>query len=258
LAHVDTLDELDKYAFPEMDGEEISFAGWEAKRLYENTDRAVCGIFHGNVFELGQIYWGYQRFFENMLLEPELTEQYMERRTDAFLRDLEKYLGAVGRYIQIIDFCDDLGTQSSLFISPETYRKTIKPYHAKMFGYVKKNYPQIKIFFHCCGAIYDIIPDLIEIGADILNPVQITADGMDPVRLKREFGKRIAFWGGGVDTQRTLSSGSVSEVRKMAEEMLDIFSPGGGYVFSQVHNIEADVPAENVLAAFITARNYRK
>jgi uroporphyrinogen decarboxylase len=258
LENVDTIEELDRFGFPEIDQEEIDFLREEAKHLYENTDRAICGIFHGQIFEYGQLYWGYQTFFENMAAEPDLVTHFFERRTAALLRDLEKYLAAVGKYIQIINFFDDLGAQTSMLISPDMYREMIKPLHARLFGYVKRHYPDVKVFFHSCGAIYDVIPDLIEIGVDILNPVQITAAGMDPARLKREFGKQLVFWGGGVDTQTTLNRGTTDDVRRQAKEMLDIFSPGGAYVFSQVHNIEANVPAENVLAAFETAKNYRR
>ena len=254
---VDTIEELDKFGFPGIDDEEIEFLKNEAENLYTNTDKAICGIFQGNVFELGQLYWGYQKFFEFMLLEPEMVQHFFEKRTAAFLKDLDKYLNAVGQYIQVINFFDDLGTQVSLLLSPQLYRSAVKPFHAKMFAFVKKNYPHIKILFHSCGAIYELIPDLIEIGVDIINPVQITAKDMEPEKLKREFGKHLVFWGGGVDTQKTLNSGSIEDVRKMSKEMLDIFAPGGGYVFSQVHNIEACVPAENVLAAFETAKNYR-
>jgi len=256
LANLETIEEFEKFGFPEVDDEEVDFLKNEAEKIYTNTNRAVCGIFGGNVFEMGQLYWGYQKFLEFLLLEPEMMQRYFEKRTAVLLRDLEKYLSAVGKYINIINFWDDLGTQSSLVISPELYRNAVKPFHAKMFDFIKKNYPDIKIFLHSCGAIYDLIPDFIEIGVDILNPVQITANGMDPARLKREFGSRIVFWGGGVDTQRVLNSGTVADVKKMSKEMLDIFAPGGGYVFSQVHNIDAGVPAENVLAAFETALMY--
>ena len=257
IRNVDTLEEFEKFGFPEIDSEEVEFLKKEAERLYTNTDKAINGIFMGNVFELGQLYWGYQKFFEHLLMEPEMIQCYFERRTEAFMRDLDKYLNAVGKYIHIINFFDDLGTQDSLLLSPELYISTVKPFHAKMFDFVKKNYPHLKIFFHSCGAIYDLIPDFIETGVDILNPVQISANGMDPARLKKEFGKHLVFWGGGVDTQKVLNSGTVEDVRKMSKQMLDIFAPGGGYVFSQVHNIEACVPAENVLAAFETAKNYR-
>ncbi len=256
MPEVGSIEEIDNYVYPGVEDDEVDFLKREAERLYKTTDKALCGIFFGNVLEMGQIYWGYQKFFENMALEKDMMHHFFEVRTDAFVRDLERYLGAVGDYIQIIDFCDDLGSQSNLLMSPEMYREMVKPYHARMFQYVKNNYPNVKVFFHSCGAVYDIIPDFIEIGVDILNPIQITAKGMDPMRLKREFGKNLVLWGGGVDTQTTLNSGSVDDVRAQAREMLDIFAGGGGYVFSQVHNIEANVPAENVVAAFETAKNY--
>ncbi|MDR1506440.1 MAG: hypothetical protein LBI67_04995 [Treponema sp.] len=256
LERVETIEELNRFVFPEIDEEELDFQKEEARHLYEDADRAVVGIFHGQVFEYGQLYWGYQTFFENMAAEPDFVTHFFKRRTEALLRDLEKYLAAVGQYIQIINFFDDLGAQTSMLISPAMYRGMIKPFHAQLFGFIKSHYPGIKIFLHSCGAVYDVIPDLMEIGVDILNPVQITAAGMDPARLKKEFGKKLVFWGGGVDTQTTLNRGSVEDVRRQVREMLDIFTPGGGYVFSQVHNIEANVPAENVLAAFTAAKNY--
>jgi uroporphyrinogen decarboxylase len=254
---VDSIIALDRFGFPELSDEEIAFAAGEARRLFETTDKALCGIFYGAVFETGQLYWGYEKFFVRLASDPDFMEEFLRRRTNAFRRDLERYLDAVGRYIQVIDFWDDLGTQSSLIISPQMYRRMIKPRHAELFGYVREKYPDIKVFFHSCGAVVDLIPDLIEIGVQVLNPVQITAAGMDPAALKKRFGAALSFWGGGVDTQYTLNRETPDRVRKMAGDMLDIFAPGGGYVFSQVHNIESCVPAANVLAAFETAKAYR-
>jgi uroporphyrinogen decarboxylase len=253
---VDTIEELDKYAFPEISDEEIAYISKKAKSLYENTDKAVFGMFYGNVAELGQVYWGYENYFINLLARSDLMLHYAEIRTQAMLRDLDKYLKAVGKYIQVIGFSGDLGTQTDLLISPEIYREMIKPFQARLFSFVRNNYPDIKIFYHSCGAIFDLIPDLIEIGIHALNPVQITATGMDPRKLKKEFGKDISFWGGGVDTQGTLNSAPVDKVKAMANEMLEIFSPGGGYVFAQVQCIDSFVPAENVYAAFETAKNF--
>jgi len=257
LEEVDSIKALDRFGYPELSDEEIAFAAGEAGRLFETTDKALCGIFYGAVFETGQLYWGYEKFFVSLASDPDFMEEFLRRRTNAFRRDLERYLEAVGRYIQVIDFWDDLGTQSSLIISPQMYRRMIKPRHAELFGYIREKYPDIKVFFHSCGAIADLIPDLIEIGVQVLNPVQITAAGMDPAALKKRFGAALSFWGGGVDTQYTLNRETPDRVRKMAGDMLDIFAPGGGYVFSQVHNIESCVPARNVLAAFETAKAYR-
>jgi uroporphyrinogen decarboxylase len=189
--------------------------------------------------------------------DPSFVHAYMEMRYACYMRDLEKYFEATEGALDVIEFNDDLGTQQALLISPQMYREVVKPYHKKMFGYVRDKYPKTKVFFHSCGAIFDIIPDLIDCGVQIINPVQISAAGMDPKKLKREYGKDVAFWGGGVDTQSVLCFATPDSVRAQVKEMLDIFAPGGGYVFSQVHNVEANVPPENLLAAFQAAREYR-
>ncbi len=258
MKQVETIAEMEEYVFPEMTDEEYRFYSEEARRLRETTDKAVTGIFLGNVFEMGQLYWGYEQFFVNMGVDPDMTLAFMERRTQCYLRDLEKYLRAVGEYIDVIQFNDDLGTQQSLLISPQMYRQFVKPFHKRMFQYVRQNYPHIKVFFHSCGAVYDLIPDLIECGVQILNPIQISATGMDPARLKKEYGKELVFWGGGVDTQNVLGRATPEGVRTQVEEMLSILAPGGGYVFSQVHNVNGSVPAENLIACFKTAQNWRK
>ena len=258
MKHVETIAGLEEYVFPEMTEEEYRFYAEEARRLRETTDKAVTGIFLGNVFEMGQLYWGYEQFFVTMGVDPDLTLAFMELRTQCYLRDLEKYLRAVGEYIDVIQFNDDLGTQQSLLISPQMYRQFVKPFHQRMFQYVRQNYPHIKVFFHSCGAVYDLIPDLMECGVQILNPIQISATGMDPARLKKEYGKELVFWGGGVDTQNVLGRETPEGVRAQVEQMLSILTPGGGYVFSQVHNVGGNVPAENLIACFKTAQNWRK
>jgi len=258
MKDVKTIEEMDEYVFPEMTQAEYDFYAKEAKRLRETTDKAVTGIFYGNVFEMGQLYWGYEQFFVNMGIEKKLVFEFMERRTECYLRDLKRYLDAVGSYIDVIQFNDDLGTQQSLLISKQMYREFVKPFHKKMFGYVRDNYPDIKVFFHSCGAVFDIIPDLLECGIQILNPVQISAAKMNPKVLKREFGKELVFWGGGIDTQNVLNRATPEEIEIEVNKMLDIFSVGGGYVFSQVHCVGGNVPAENLIACFKTAKNYKQ
>jgi uroporphyrinogen decarboxylase len=253
---VSTIEELDRYEFPVMCEDEASLLADESKRLYETTDKAICGVFGGNIFEMPQLFLGYENTLVYMATEPDFMNHFFKRKTDAFMRDLDQYMKAAGRYIQTILFFDDLGSQSSLLISPQMYRTMIKPHQARMIAFVRENYPDVNVMMHSCGAIYELIPDLIEIGVQTLNPVQISARGMDPARIKKEFGRHLAFWGGGVDTQKTLNQGTVEDVRKEAGEMLDIFTPGSGYVFSQVHNIVSSVPAGNILAAYETAKNY--
>ena len=257
MKHVETVAELSEYVFPEMTNPEYDFYMSEARRLRETTDKAVTAIFLGNVFEMGQLYWGYEQFFVHMGVNPELVINYMERRTECYLRDLKKLLDGAGQYIDVIQFNDDLGTQQSLLISKAMYREFIKPYHKRMFMFVRENYPHIKVYFHTCGAIYDLIPDLIDCGVQILNPIQVSAKGMDPRTIKREFGHDLTLWGGGIDTQNVLGRATPDEIRAKVKEMLDIFAPGGGYVFSQVHHVGGNVPPENLIACFKTAREYR-
>lgn len=150
--------------------------------------------------------------------------------------------------IHILREGDDLATQQSLLISKEMYQRFIKPKHRQLFEYAKKSLgPSFYIFFHSCGAVYDLIPDFIEAGIDILNPVQLSASKMNPEKLKRDFGKLITFWGGGVDTQGTLLRGSKDDVREEVKRNIETFAPGGGYVFAAVHNIQDDIPVENLV-----------
>ena len=257
LKGVDTIDALKEFDFPEIDQEEIDWISAAGKRLYEETDKALCGVFNGNLFELGQLYWGYEDFFINLLTEEEMMDYFYDVRLAIMMEDLKKFLSAAGKYIQVIEFTEDFGTQSSLLISPELYRKRFKPMHRKMFDFIKCNYPDISILLHSCGAVSELIPDFIDIGADALNPVQITAAGMQPERLKREFGKDIVFWGGGVDTQKTLNMSTPDAVRVDVRHNVDIFAKDGGYIFTQVHNVEASVPPENLHAAFMEAQRLR-
>ena len=149
------------------------------RRFYENTDYAILGAFGGNIFEAGQGDFGYETYFMNLSLEKELMHRYNERICEAHLQNLKKYLSAVGEYIDVIQFGDDLGMQNSTQISVSMYREMIKPYHKALFQYVKKHYPLVKVFLHSCGSIRPLIGDLIDAGVEILNPIQISATDMD-------------------------------------------------------------------------------
>ena len=160
-----SLEEFEEWSFPMMDKKELDDIGARAKDLYENTDKAICGVFNGGLVELGTLYWGYENFYCNLVDEEceDMIERYLEKRTDLLIEDLKNYLDACGKYISCIMFADDLGTQQSLLISPATYREKIKPCHKRMFDFVHKNYPEVKVLFHSCGAIYDLIPDFIPV-----------------------------------------------------------------------------------------------
>jgi uroporphyrinogen decarboxylase len=223
-----------------------------ARKLRESTDRAIIGLFGGNLLEVGQFLYRIDNFLMLLAGNPKRAHEFLDRLVEIHLANLERYLGAVGPYIDVISFGDDLGMQNGPQMSRAMYQEFFKPRHARMWRRAKELAP-VKVMLHCCGGIRPLIPDLIEAGLDTFNPVQITCTGMDAAGLKRDFGDRIAFWGGGCDTRFILSQGTPEEIRKHVREQISILSPGGGFVFQQVHNILANVPPENVIAMFDAA-----
>ena len=170
------------------------------------------------------------------------------------LANLERFLAAVGPYIDMICFGDDLGMQNGPQMSPAMYREFFKPRHARMWRRAKE-LADVKVMLHCCGGVRPLLDDLIDAGLDAINPVQITCRGMDARELKAEFGRRLTLWGGGCDTRFILSRATPEEVARHVREQVAILSPGGGFVFQQVHNVLADVPPENVIAMFDAVRS---
>ncbi len=252
LATAETLTEIEAFQFGTISQREQEYLRQESKRLYEQTDYAILGEFGGNLFEAGHGDFGYERFLELLLYDRELVECYLDRLVANHLKNLRLYLDAVGDCIQVIQFGDDLGTQEALQMSPKMYREIFKPRHAKLFQYAHEH-SKAAVFLHSCGAIYDVIPDLIEIGVDVLNPVQISSPNMQPEKLKKEFGDKLVFWGGGCDTQYFLPRASLTELQKHISENIKVFAKGGGYVFNQVHNIQSDITPERVVALYQTA-----
>ena len=173
------------------------------------------------------------------------------------MANLEKFLAAVGPSIDVIAFGDDLGMQNGPQMSPAMYEEFFKPRHARMWRRAKE-LAGVKVMLHCCGGVRPLLPHLIDAGLDAINPVQITCTGMETAGLKRDFGDRLTFWGGGCDTQFMLSQGTPADIRRHVLEQLAILSPGGGFVFQQVHNILADVPPENVIAMFDAVREFNE
>ncbi len=175
--------------------------------------------------------------------------RFLDRLVELHLANLERFLGAVGPYIDIILFGDDLGMQRGPQMSPAMYREFFQPRHAAMWKRAKE-LAHVNVMLHCCGGVRPLLPHLIEAGLDAINPVQINCKGMDAAGLKRDFGRDITFWGGGCDTQVVLSTGTPEEVRRHVRAQVEILAPGGGFVFQQVHNILANVPPENIVAMF--------
>ncbi|MFW5728765.1 MAG: uroporphyrinogen decarboxylase family protein, partial [Spirochaetota bacterium] len=204
---------------------------------------------------------GYEQFFMDMALDPagasELMERILQYKLDywSFFAEYARETG-LAHEVLVAAECDDLGTQNSLLFSPEMIRNVVMPLQRRLIAHIKHVIPGVKVLYHSDGAIFDLIPELINIGVDILNPVQFTASGMSLERLKCEFGREIVFWGGGVDTQETLPHGTPQQVADEVKRNIDILAPGGGFVFAAVHNIQADVPPENFWAMWDTIQNY--
>jgi len=248
---------------PGAEGERLLREG--AARLRASTDRAIVGLFGGNLFEVGQFLYRNDNFFLLLAGEPARAEAFLERVMDLHLENLRRFLGAVGDSIDIIVFGDDLGMQTGPQISPEMYRRIFKPRHARMWGEAKRlapagrggeqGRPPVRVMLHSCGGIRELLPDLIDAGLDAVNPVQITCDGMDAAALKRDFGGDIVFWGGGCDTRTILPAGTPREVRDHVKRQVETMRKGGGFVFQQVHNVLANIPPENVVAMFDAVRS---
>lgn len=221
-----------------------------AKRLRESTDRAILGIFGGNLFEVPQFLYRIDKYFTHMGLYPEACERLSEALCNFYLPCMERWLGAVGPYVDVMLFGDDLGGQNGPLMSPTMYRRYYKPWHTRLWRRAKELAPHVNIHLHSCGGIEPLLDDLIEAGLESSNPVQITCAGMDPACLKKAYGNRFTFWGGGCDTRSILPHGTPDEVRQHVRELVSIWAPGGGFVFQQVHNILADVPPPNIIAMF--------
>jgi uroporphyrinogen decarboxylase len=220
-----------------------------AKALRESTDRAIIGLFGGNIFEIPQMLFRMDNYLLDIAMYPDKTQEFSEILCDLHMENLEKWLGAVGPYIDIILFGDDLGGQWGPLIGPDTYRQLYKPYHKKMWNHAKK-LADVKVMLHCCGGVNELLPDLIDAGLDAINPVQISCAGMEPTILKAEFGDEITFWGGGCDTQHILPELTPEKVAEHVKDEVKILKPGGGFVFQQVHNILANVPPENIVSMY--------
>jgi len=261
-----------EHPLEKLSQEEIEQFGWldphapervagvkeQARSLYENTDYAiVVGHLFWGPFELGCALRGYEQFLVDLYNNVKLAEALLDKNLELAIGFWDAYLTEVGEYVQVCAQGDDLGMQTGTIISPKMYRKFIKPRHKQLFDFIHSK-TKAKVFLHSCGSVYDLIPDLIEIGVDILSPVQFSAAKMGLAGLKKDFGKDLTFWGGGVDTQRVLPFGSLDEIKDQVSCNFDIMAPGGGFVFVPVHNIQSDIAPERIQAVYETALAKRK
>ncbi|MBE2270892.1 MAG: cobalamin B12-binding domain-containing protein [Anaerolinea sp.] len=257
LAGATTIDEIKNFKWPNpTDPGRFEGLTERARHIGEDLgELVIAGGMAAGFFEL--VCWtrGYAEVYPDLVNNVRWVEYLMDTIVDIKLAYWEIALPLLKGHVDVVQEADDVAGQFGLLISPDTYRKLIKPRHKKIVDFIKAR-ADVKVFYHCCGAIREIIPDLIECGFDIINPVQVSAAGMESKALKRDFGKDIVFWGGTVDTQGVFTDGTPRQVRDEVRRRVDDFAPGGGFVAAAVHNIQANVPPENIVAMWEAVREY--
>jgi uroporphyrinogen decarboxylase len=229
----------------------------KAERLYKDTDYfLIADSLLTGIFEQAE----HLRGFENFMIDLAINKDFANKLLDIILEQrkefYDRFLDIVGPYVDMVMVADDLAGQDTLLISPQTYRELIKPRHKELNSLIK-NKADVKIFYHCCGAVSELINDLIDEGVDILNPIQVSAKNMDSKILKKNFGEKIVFWGGGCETQQVLPFGTPEEVDCEVKKRISDLKPGGGFVFAQIHEIQPGIPPENILAMYKAVEKYR-
>lgn len=248
IENYDWPDPLDEARFEGMAEQAAQAAQIEKQGVF------IGGISAG-IMEIAAWMRGFDNYFIDFATKQELLVALMRKVMEIKKTYWGRALELLGDNVDVVHEADDFAGQYKMLISPAMYRQIVKPLHKELFDFIH-THTKAKLFFHSCGAIRPVIPDLIEIGVDILNPIQVSATGMDSAELKKEFGKDVVFWGGGVDTQRALGEGSPEEVRADTKRRIQDLAPGGGFVFAAVHNIQGNVPAENIIAMWETLQEY--
>jgi uroporphyrinogen decarboxylase len=251
-----TAEAIDAYRWPDLENDEsLGLIRARAEMLRRDTDFALVGSANlgSGIFEQACLLAGMEEFMMAMASDRRAAERLLDAITDFLVEEAERHLGRVGDLLDVYLYGDDVSTQEGWMIGPELYTSLVKPRQRRLFAAIKAK-TGARLMYHACGAAFDLVPHLIDIGVDVLNPVQVSARGMDSARLKAAYGREIVFWGGGVDTQRVLPFGTPADVRAEVAHRVADLAPGGGFVFAAVHNIQAGVPPENIVAAFDTAR----
>ncbi len=240
---------------PFFTDESVEQLAARARAMREQSDRAAIFNFQAHILAAGQLLRGFENFMVDLMLEPTLADALLSELVEGYCERVDRLFPALDGLVDVILVNDDLGTQAGPMLSPDLYRKRIKPYQRRLFSHLK-SVSGLPLLLHSCGSVRWAIPDLIEVGVDALNPVQVSAAEIDSAALKRDFGRDIAFWGGGCDTQHVLSRGTPDEVREEVKRRIDDLAPGGGFVFAQVHNIQPEVPPENMVAMLEAAAEF--
>lgn len=257
LKDAQTMADVENYPWPDpVDPGRFEGMAERAKHAAEVEKHGVfMGGLSAGIMEMAAWMRGFANYFSDFANNEALLVAIMRKVMELKMAYWEKALALVGDTIDVVGEADDFAGQFRMLISPAMYRRIVKPLHKELFDFIHAR-TQAKIFFHSCGAIRPVIGDLIEIGVDIINPVQVSATGMDSAELKAAFGTDITFWGGAVDTQRVLGSGTPEEVRADTRKRIEDLAPGGGFVFATVHNIQGNVPPENIMAMWETLQEY--
>lgn len=259
LADAEALEDILNFPWPNpMDEARYSTLKQRAdKFVYEDKKAYILGRQYAGIWETALWMCGFEKFFCDMMLNEEFAHKLMDKITELKMQYWGKALEAVGENVLVVSEADDLASQNSLLCSEELYKKVVHPYHKKLFDFIKKKAKnKVYIFYHTCGAVKPMIPYLIDEGVDILNPIQVNAKDMDTKVLKKEFGKDITFWGGGIDTQFVLPFGTTQQVRDEVKRRIEELAPGGGFIFNPVHNVQGDVPPQNYMAMWETLQEY--
>ena len=252
-----SVQDIERHAWPNMaDPRRIAGLREQAEQYRAAGSVVFVKDPFAGLFEMSQRIVGMENCLMMMLTDKNVMDALFRKLLELKLSFWEMALPQLAGVVDVISYADDYGTQTSQLISPAMFREQIKPHLGILFERIKRLAPGVKLFFHSDGNVFPLLPDFIEMGVDILNPVQTTAAGMEPVRLKREFGRDLVFWGGGVDTQGILPTGTPQAVQDDVKRSLDVFAPGGGYVFNTVHNIQADVPPQNIIAMWDALQGY--
>lgn len=257
LANAASKADIDAFVFPDPWSErEEAWLKQRIEALHGGTDKALFAglpLMNCSFFEMSLVLFGFENFMMLLVDDTDLLAYWLDRMLEHDFEILERFLSIAGDSIEVIQMNDDFGAQDGLQIAPGLYRELFKPRQKQWIEFVKAR-TEAKVFIHCDGAIEEILPDFIEIGIDVLNPLQTSARGMDPKKIKTKFGKDLCFWGGGVETQTTLPFGTVDEIRHEVRDRVALLSEGGGFVFGTIHNIQPDIPPEKILAVFDTAQ----
>ena len=251
------IEDLDQFAWPDPD-DPGRYRGIkeQARKLRENTDFAVVGHAPGGWIHISQYLRGFEGWYTDLALRPDFAVALMKRVRDITMKMADQFLQEVGPYIDVVATGDDIGTQRGLMISPNMYRELLYPLQKEQFQ-MFRSLTDAKIFYHTCGDVYPVLNEIINMGVQILNPVQVSADEMgDTAKLKREFGDRLCFWGG-IDSFEVLPHGTAEDVRAEVDRRINDLGAGGGYVLCAVHNIQPDVPVENILTMYEYGRRTR-